>query len=189
MSCVSLGTVQAYLDNELPAERRTEIEHHLKSCGPCRHQLEQVSNNAAFVTDLLSKLTPEPQPIPAFVPPRNRTRSGAECQERIVQPAARWNRWSWRIVAPASLAFLLFLVYANLPETGSRVVTDDFQEWEALSPRTNPNEMFHNRQLIMVVEDARTGRKSTLVTSARTHDDQTSPTDDSIGEVSPSNGG
>ncbi|MDH4158353.1 MAG: zf-HC2 domain-containing protein [candidate division Zixibacteria bacterium] len=189
MNCLSREILQAYLDNEVPAETRADIERHLDECPPCRGQLESVKSDAALVRELVSQLAGEPPPIPAFVPPENRIATGAAVWTSLFDAVAGWRGRLWWPAAAAGLALLLFLTYINLSQDTSRAEADDLPEWEALSFRTNPNGMFHNRQLLVVFEDEKTGRKSAVLTPPQVDEKQTPPFDDSIPQSSQPNGG
>lgn len=52
--CYSTGTLQAYLDGELPAARRQEVEQHVQSCPRCREQLGRLEENLAFARSCLT---------------------------------------------------------------------------------------------------------------------------------------
>lgn len=51
--CYSEGFIQAYLDGELDRERQQEMACHLEQCAECKHKLEILQSNGAFVSEKL----------------------------------------------------------------------------------------------------------------------------------------
>lgn len=52
--CYNAGTLQAYLDGELPVAQKQEVEQHLQSCPRCREQLGRLEENLAFARSCLT---------------------------------------------------------------------------------------------------------------------------------------
>jgi anti-sigma factor RsiW len=77
MSHPAEGTLQAYLDGELPRADRAEVERHLEGCAPCRDAAEGLRAAAASLTGALALLD---RPAPT---------------ERALAAASRqrWRRW------------------------------------------------------------------------------------------------
>jgi hypothetical protein len=84
-----LGTLQAYLDNELAPGQRDEVAAHLAGCEDCRRQMAALAAEASQAGALLAGL--EPAAIPAA--------PAALAWMRGSLPAARvapWTAWSRR---------------------------------------------------------------------------------------------
>jgi anti-sigma factor RsiW len=72
--CLDEGTLQAYLDYELPEANRGGVADHLANCPACRHALERVQATGARVSALLDSLVVDDMPTacPALPPLRAR---------------------------------------------------------------------------------------------------------------------
>lgn len=60
MTHVSEGVLQAFLDDELPAEERGAVAAHLLECPPCRAQLDRLRADAAVFSAALAALDTAP---------------------------------------------------------------------------------------------------------------------------------
>ncbi len=55
---LDMGTLLAYRDHELAADRRSAVQMHLKDCESCQHTLQALTQQAAQVSGLLGSLNP-----------------------------------------------------------------------------------------------------------------------------------
>ncbi|MGQ9558084.1 MAG: zf-HC2 domain-containing protein [Desulfurispora sp.] len=62
--CYNAGTLQAYLDGELPVAQKQEVEQHLQSCPGCREQLARLEENRAFARSCLADYAAHVSRIP-----------------------------------------------------------------------------------------------------------------------------
>jgi len=57
MMCYNKGTLQAFLDKELPAKEMDAVGEHLLGCAACRLTLEELESNAAYVDAAIKEYT------------------------------------------------------------------------------------------------------------------------------------
>ncbi|MFO7862838.1 MAG: zf-HC2 domain-containing protein [Salinivirgaceae bacterium] len=71
MNCLNSNTMQAFLDNELSAERKFAVERHLKNCIICQNNLGSYRHDLIHLKNLLNTGIPELQTIviPVFNKP------------------------------------------------------------------------------------------------------------------------
>jgi len=88
--CQSIDTLSmAFLDDELAAEERRELELHLLDCVACRHQVD------AERTDLeLMRKALVPPPAPALLRARIARALDAEDAEAVRNVRRRWSQWA-----------------------------------------------------------------------------------------------
>jgi hypothetical protein len=104
MKCLDEGTLQAYLDSELPEARIRRAADHLEGCAHCRERLARLEAAMACVNVCLNALAPEgldAQPLAhgAIVKVASKTRGG---------------RWRWAAVGlAAALAAPVALLFTN----------------------------------------------------------------------------
>jgi anti-sigma factor RsiW len=101
MKCLDEGTLQAYLDSELPEARMRRAAGHLEACAPCRDRRGRLEATAGRVNAWLEALAPED--LPAL-------------DEAVPRTAAKTSglRWRWAAVALAgALAASVALFFAN----------------------------------------------------------------------------
>jgi len=107
LKCIDEGTLQAYLDNELPEARIRRAAGHLVGCVDCRDRLERLQATGECVNAWLHALAPED--LAAL----------DEAAPRIVTRATRWRlRWRWAALALAGA--LAASVALFLADTGPR---------------------------------------------------------------------
>lgn len=101
MKCMDVGTLQGYLDNELPEARTRCAAGHLELCAACRDRLERLAATAGRVDAWLGALAPEDLPaLDAVVPP--------------IAPKAAGMPWRWAGMALAgALAASVVFFFAN----------------------------------------------------------------------------
>jgi len=91
-----------YLDNELPAERRQEVEEHLERCADCREFLHILRGS---LEQIQAEKNPEASPF--FY-----TRLSAKLNR--VEPA-EYRGWLTRVAQPAFFGVLLFAgIYSGI---------------------------------------------------------------------------
>jgi len=104
MKCPDEGTLQAYLDNELPEARMRAAAGHLEVCAACRDRLGEIQAATARVSAWLEALAPVDLPSDPVV-------QGAV--PRIAARTAGW-RWRWAAVPLAgALAASAALFFGN----------------------------------------------------------------------------
>lgn len=54
MMCYNAGSLQAYLEGEVTAGQKAEIEEHLAACKLCREKYEEIKENQAFANGMLA---------------------------------------------------------------------------------------------------------------------------------------
>ena len=119
MTHLDEGTLQAFLDDELPVRERAGAAEHLLVCGECRHELDTLRGSNALLADALGELD---VPAPAAAPP-----SGAR----------RRLAFGGRSLVRAGMLVLLVAAAASASVPGSPV-----REWivEAVRPAPPPVE-------------------------------------------------
>src|ERR1039458_3548561 len=101
MKCLDEGTLQAYLDSELPEARMRRAAGHLEACAPCRDRLGRIEAAVVRVNAWLDALAPAG--LPAL-------------DDAVPRIAAKTSglRWRWAAVALAgALAASVALFFAN----------------------------------------------------------------------------
>ncbi len=104
MKCINKETFTLYLDNELPANKRKNVEVHLESCQKCREQLQAIKKDTAFIQAKLELVKPRYIPEKAFTPTR-----AVEKKPGIMTRMKKALKSSIRVPVPA-MAFMLVLV-------------------------------------------------------------------------------
>ncbi len=99
MKCLDEGTLQSYLDNELPAAQTASASRHLEICEVCRARLDRIEAAACRVDALFDALDPEDL---AAV---HRASSPAVAHRR-----AAWLGWGAAGLAAALAAIAVFLL-------------------------------------------------------------------------------
>ncbi|PYQ03877.1 MAG: hypothetical protein DMF83_19850 [Acidobacteria bacterium] len=110
MSAHVLDRLSLYLDGELAAAARSEVEAHLRGCSACAHHLEELAAVDAAARDL---------PVPA--PPGYFDSLPARVRARLPPPRRRTAPgWMWAAAAGVALAALTPLLFRQaaspLPE-------------------------------------------------------------------------
>ncbi len=106
MKCLNEGTLQAYLDSELPEVRRLRAADHVEACAHCRDRLARLEAAMACVNVCLDMLAPqdlEAQTLP---------------HRAVTRIPAKANGWRWRWAAvglAAALAAPVVLLFTNAP--------------------------------------------------------------------------
>lgn len=101
MKCLDDGTLQAYLDLELPAAEQDRAAGHLEGCAGCRARLSRLEATLARVRACLEALAPEDLRVTGDAVPRFAAR-----------PARM--RWQWAAVALAgALTASLALIFGS----------------------------------------------------------------------------
>jgi hypothetical protein len=98
MKCLDHGTLQAYLDGELPGVHRAA--GHLETCATCRHRLGRLKTTVERVNACLDALAPA-EPLVVEVP-------------HIAAPVAG-GHWPWAAMALAGGLMAVALFLANRP--------------------------------------------------------------------------
>ena len=149
MNCKNIKkNLVSFLENELPEERRVEIENHLKICSDCSHLLEEFSQLWGALEDR-EKI----QPSPYF---------WTRLKQRIVEyeegrgPVLGWLGglvgWARPAVAVAVLLICVFLGYSlgNLPQANGQTASQ-------LDQRTIALEQFFDSHYLNPLVDLPTG--------------------------------
>ena len=98
--CESIDTLaMAYLDDELAAEERRELESHLTGCGSCRAHLDDERAEHALVVRALAA-----PPAPDRCALESPSRSTVKMPSSRTQRAPAWTRWMLPGVAIAGAA-------------------------------------------------------------------------------------
>ena len=111
MLCQSIETLSmAYLDDELVAEERRELELHLLDCATCRQRVD--AERAEL--ELVRKALVAP-PAPALLKARIARALDAEDAAAVRSERRRWSRWllPGSAMAAAAAALLVVFVGAN----------------------------------------------------------------------------
>ncbi|TMQ13180.1 MAG: hypothetical protein E6J91_19140 [Deltaproteobacteria bacterium] len=119
--CQSIETLSmAFLDDELVAEERRELELHLLGCASCRERVEAERSELAMIRKALV-----PPPAPALLKARVARALDAEDAAAIRSERRRWSRWMLpgSAIAAAAAALLVF-VGAGAPRSRSQGPTD-----------------------------------------------------------------
>ena len=115
--CQSIDTLaMAYLDDELVAEERRELELHLLSCATCKHHVESERAEIALVRTALA-----PPPAPPALKVSIQRLLDAEDRAAVRFERRRWTRFALPGAASlaAAAAMLLFVVSRPLEESSS----------------------------------------------------------------------
>jgi anti-sigma factor RsiW len=109
--------MEAYLDEELPAGQRRQVDAHLANCPECRAELDQ----RRALSSLLHSTPAAPQGKSAE---RFAAEVGLQMQRRPVSAQARstWLGAAWNAVPLALLAGLVFIEAATLLSTVLMVI-------------------------------------------------------------------
>ncbi|WP_018085267.1 anti-sigma factor family protein [Desulfurispora thermophila] len=83
--CYNAGTLQAYLDGELPVAQKQEVEQHLQSCPRCREQLGRLEENLAFARSCLADYAVHVSRIPV--------QTGTAWQKLLAGEGVSDNNW------------------------------------------------------------------------------------------------
>jgi anti-sigma factor RsiW len=121
--CQSIDTLSmAFLDDELAAEERRELELHLLDCASCRHHVEGERADLELVRKAL--VAP---PAPALLKARIARALDAEDAAAVRRERRRWSQWvlpgSAMLAAAAAIAVFVG-VGAPSPRGGSAVALD-----------------------------------------------------------------
>lgn len=106
MKCLDEGTLQAYLDRELPGARMRVADGHLEACAACRARMGRIETTAGRVNAWLDALAPVELPSDPAA-------QGAVPRIGARNAGLRW-RWAWVPLAGA-LAASAALFFANAP--------------------------------------------------------------------------
>ena len=139
--CQSIDTLaMAFLDDELAAEERRELELHLLGCASCRGHVDGERAELALVRKAL--VAP---PASALLKARIARALDAEDDAAARSERRRWSRWllPGSSMAAAAAAIALFLG-AGLPGTRGSAVTEDLERQK-------------HRELPLEVQGANTG--------------------------------
>ncbi len=120
-TCLSEGTVQAYLDGQLESSQREHVARHLAACGRCRTHVEAAAARHAGVDALLGHLqTEEPEQPPAVALARFQARVAADRQTPAYARPLGALRLSTALKAFGAAAALLLIAAAFflLTQTG-----------------------------------------------------------------------
>lgn len=114
MKCPDEGTLQAYLDRELPEARMRCAAGHLEACPACRDRLGEIQAAMGRVNAWLDALAPIDMPLDPVV------------QSAVPRIAARTAGWRWRwaavpLAAALAASAALFLAGAHAPKREARV--------------------------------------------------------------------
>ena len=108
--CQSIETLSmAFLDDELVAEERRELELHLLDCASCRQRVEAERADL----ELIRKALVAP-PAPALLKARVSRALDAEDAAAVRNERRRWSSWLLPGSAIAAAAAALLVVFANL---------------------------------------------------------------------------
>jgi anti-sigma factor RsiW len=116
--CESIDTLaMAYLDDELAAEERHELETHLTACGSCRAHLEGERADHALITRALAA-----PPAPDLVRARIAQALDREGAAQVRDGRRRWSRWilPGSSMLAAAAALVVFVSGATLTGTSDR---------------------------------------------------------------------
>src|SRR4030095_15282191 len=105
--CNSIDTLSmAFLDDELAAEERRELELHLLDCASCRHHVEGERADLELVRKAL--VAP---PAPALLKARIARALGAEGAAAVHRERRRWSQWllPGSAMLAAATAILVFV--------------------------------------------------------------------------------
>ena len=121
--CLSIDTLaMAFLDDELAAEERRELELHLLDCASCRQHVDGERADISLVRKAL--VAP---PASALLKARIARALDGEDAEAARRERRRWSQWllPGTAIAAAAAAILLFVgVGAPRPGSGSAVIGD-----------------------------------------------------------------
>lgn len=139
MNCLNRVEVQEYIDNELSADRRNEIEQHLSICSSCREQHVNSVIDKDLINGMLNGLNDEiPVPTKAFSNPD-------------VKREKHLTKYLIILMAAASVLtfILLFRQPAGFVEEApdAEKLVNEFYEGKDL------NKMWHDNSQILILQD------------------------------------
>lgn len=122
--CQSIDTLaMAFLDDELAAQERRELELHLLDCATCRHHVDGERGDIELVRKALA-----PPPAPALLKARIARALDAEDAAAARRERRRWSQWilPGSAMLAAAAAILVFVgVGASSAREGSTVALGD----------------------------------------------------------------
>jgi hypothetical protein len=164
MKCLSREELQLYVDGELHPPEHQTAEHHLEQCSSCTARVEALRSEIVILNEHIVRLSPEAPPVPGFVSPQRR-HAGARLRWTDVAAAIPfWLHRHWRPVLPACLVLSMVIFY-GLTRDSHQEAWPVLDEWEAVNSGRNPNELWHERQLIITVDNISTGTRTRITTS------------------------
>ncbi|RME19830.1 MAG: hypothetical protein D6806_17575 [Deltaproteobacteria bacterium] len=160
--------LEMYLDGEMPAGRRREIEAHVSGCDSCRRQLESMSACGSLLRQAIEQETNDVN-FDGFA-----ERVLAEARRRQPVPAGQWLRtWlgeflaaRWpALAAAAAAAVLVAAVVAGMVGPRQAVEKPRATAAPALASARGQQQQGGNRAIIDSMEY--TGRRSMIFTVSR----------------------
>jgi hypothetical protein len=138
MNCFKKYDLQAYFDNELNSDLRSEIQFHLKECPVCSEELENIKDGKDLLDTMFSSLDPNEVVIPDFKATSHRPRS-----RKIILPAVITSA-----VASISLLIVLFLPEKRDPDQITiELLFQDYLESQ------DPNQLWHSKTQLYFTEN------------------------------------
>jgi hypothetical protein len=165
MKCLTRETLQRYIDGELDGAERQTTERHLEQCSACSARVDVLRSEIAILHQHIARLTPEAPPVPGFVSPQRRHAGARVRWTDIAATIPFWLHKHWKPVLPACLVLGLIIVFGLTKDGHREVWPVVYDEWQAAGLGRNPNELWHERQLIITVDDIRTGTRTRITTS------------------------
>jgi anti-sigma factor RsiW len=108
--CQNIETLSmAFLDDELVAEERRELELHLLDCASCRQRVDAERSEISLIRKALV-----PPPAPALLKARIARALDAEDVAAIRRERGRWSRWLLPGSAMAAAAAALLVVFVGV---------------------------------------------------------------------------
>jgi anti-sigma factor RsiW len=131
--CQSIATVaMAYLDDELAAEERHELEAHITECAACRAHLDAVRADHGLIARALAA-----PPAPDLL--RARIAHSLDAEDKVAVPADR-KRWSQYLLPGSAIAAAAaaIAVFVGVKPTDTREVSTVAREAVRLASRPMP---------------------------------------------------
>jgi len=165
MKCLTRETLQRLIDGELDGSERQATERHLEQCSECSSRVDVSRSGIAQLHEHIARLTPEAPPVPGFVSPQRRHAGARVRWTDVAATIPFWLHQHWKPVLPACLVLSLVVVYGLTRHGQPEVWPVQYDEWEDVNLGRNPNELWHERQMIITVDDIRTGTRTRITTS------------------------
>ncbi len=142
MNCLNETEIQRYLDGEFPKHMLPEISEHLISCSICSELYEEAIESKNQVFSFLDEVSAFEQAIviPEFLPKQYTIRL-----KLIVY---------WLSAAATILLFVVFGIHMKSQSIKQKQLENTAKATYEFTRNTDPNKMFHDKQIIVVMTNS-----------------------------------
>lgn len=137
MKCFKNYDLQAYIDDELDADSRTEIQVHLNDCPSCSEELANLEKGKKFLFKKLSSLNPGEFEIPDLKFSKNKPKSRKILLSTIATTAV------------ASVILLIAIFIPGRKNSDQITIELLFQEY---IESQDPDQLWHNKTHLYLTE-------------------------------------